>query len=345
MILSGDDFVAERNKGKSLLSVTEDYTLVDLETTGLSAQYNNIIEVGCIKFRGGIEVARYQSLVKSPEPIPYIIECITGIHNEDIQQAPTFEDIGMELWDFLKDEIIVGHNVNFDINFLYDNFQRAFNLQFKNDFIDTLRLARLLLPNIREQGYSGHDLISLCNYFGVEFELEGNYENEIDKLAASFTINAFPQFRHHRAIADCQMTNKIFCHFKEMIIRNNFDLADLAKRKYDYRQLKNLQSDGANFDTEHIFFNKCCVFTGKLERFTRIEAAQIVVNIGGRCEDRITKQTNFLIVGDMDYKKGLEGYESSKLRKARQLIANKQDLQILPESAFYDLVSDYLNDT
>ena len=65
--------------------------------------------------------------------------------------------------------------------------------------------------------------------------------------------------------------------------------------------------------------------------------------IGGHCEDRITKQTNFLIVGDMDYKKGLEGYESSKLRKAKQLIADKQDLQILPESAFYDLVSDYLN--
>ena len=333
-----------RNKGKSLLAVAEDYTVVDLETTGFSAQYNHIIEIGCIKFRKGEEVIRYQSLVKSPEPIPYVIECLTGIHNEDIQDAPTFENIGMELWDFLKDEIVVGHNVNFDVNFLYDNFQRTFDLQFQNDFIDTLRLARMLLPNIREQGYSGHDLISLCNYFNVTFEPEGNYENEIDKLAAIFAENAFPQFRHHRAIADCQVTNKIFCFLKEMIIHGNLNLTELSKSNQYSRRLKNLQSDGLNIDREHVFFNKCCVFTGKLEKFTRMEAAQIVVDIGGRCEDRITKQTNFLVVGDMDYKKGLEGYESSKLRKAKQLIANKQDLQILPESAFYDLVSEYLDD-
>lgn len=335
--------MSERNKGRSLLMVAEDYTIVDLETTGLSAQYNHIIEVGCIKFRGGKEITRYQSLVKSPEPIPYVIECLTGIHNKDIQDAPAFENIGMELWDFLKGEIIVGHNVNFDVNFLYDNFQRSFNLQFQNDFIDTLRLARILLPDIRKQGYSGHDLISLCNYFNVTFEPEGNYENEINKLAAIFTENAFPQLRHHRAIDDCQMTNKIFYFLKEMVIQGNLNLVELVKsNQYSYR-LKNLQSDGLNFDTGHVFFNKCCVFTGKLEKFTRVEAAQIVVDIGGRCEDRITKQTNFLIVGDMDYKKGLEGYESSKLRKAKQLIANKQDLQILPESAFYDLVSDYLD--
>ena len=131
---------------------------------------------------------------------------------------------------------------------------------------------------------------------------------------------------------------------KEMIIRDNLNLAERVKNSQYSQRLKNLQSNGLNPDMGHVFFNKCCVFTGKLEKFTRIEAAQIVINIGGRCEDRITKQTNFLIVGDMDYKKGLEGYESSKLRKAKQLIANKQDLEILPESAFYDLVSDYLDD-
>ena len=68
-----------------------------------------------------------------------------------------------------------------------------------------------------------------------------------------------------------------------------------------------------------------------------------IIEIGGYCEDRITKKTNFLIVGDMDYKKGLDGYETSKLRKAKQLIEQGQDLQILPESAFYDLVEVYLN--
>jgi DNA polymerase III, alpha subunit (gram-positive type) len=81
VILSGGIFMIERNKGKSLLTALEDYTVVDLETTGFSAQCNHIIEVGCIKFRKEKEVIRYQSLIKSPEPIPYVIECLTGIHN------------------------------------------------------------------------------------------------------------------------------------------------------------------------------------------------------------------------------------------------------------------------
>ena len=57
----------------------------------------------------------------------------------------------MTLWNFLKGEVIVGHNVNFDVNFLYDDFQRTFGLQFQNDFIDTLRPARTLLPDIKNK--------------------------------------------------------------------------------------------------------------------------------------------------------------------------------------------------
>lgn len=312
--------MVERNKGKSILSVTDDYTVVDLETTGFSSQYNHIIEVGCIRFRAGKEVERYQTLIKPADPIPYVIECMTGIKNDDVKDAPTFNEVGMAIWDFLKGEILVGHNVNFDINFLYDNFQREFNLQFQNDFVDTLRFARILLPDIKKQGYRGHGLSELCDYFDISF------------------------FQHHRALADCQMANNVFLSLKELVIRDNVDLVELLKSRNAGRSLKDLKSDGINFDTDNIFFNKCCVFTGKLEQFTRIQAAQIVVNIGGRCEDRITKQTNFLIVGDMDYKKGLEGHESNKLKKAKQLIANKQDLQIIPESAFYDLIADYIDE-
>lgn len=332
----------DRDKGKSLLIIPSGYTVVDVETTGFSSEYNSIIEVGCIKFRNGVEVDRYQSLVKPPEPIPYVIECMTGIHNEQIQDAPIFEDIAMNIWNFLKGEVIVGHNVSFDINFLYDSFQRSFNLQFQNDFIDTLRLARILLPDIRKQGYNGRGLADLCDYFNISWKTKENHKDEIDRLVDVFVSNALPQARHHRAIPDCQMTNKVFCCLKEMVIRDNIDLKELAK-SLDYRHvLKNLHGNENEFDSAHVLFGKCCVFTGKLERFTRVEAAQIVVNIGGHCENTLTKRTNFLIVGDMDYKKGLEGYESSKLKKAKKLIENKQDLQILPESAFYDLVSDYV---
>ncbi len=304
-----------RNKGNSLMTFPENYTVVDLEATGYSAQFDSIIEIGCIKFREGKEISRYESLIKPPSAIPYVVECITGIKNEMVSNFPTFSEIARELWEYLSGEIIVGHNINFDINFLYDNFKVALDMQFTNDYVDTLRLARLLLPEIKSQG---HGLDRLCGYFGIEIT------------------------ERHRATADCLLTNELFHCLKNFAAENKIDLSKISAPKYPRFNLKEIHGNENTFDASHIFFGKNCVFTGKLEEFSRTEAAQIVANIGGYCGNTVTKTTNFLIVGDMDYRQGLNGYETSKLRKAKQLIEQKQDLKIIPESAFYDLVADYL---
>lgn len=318
--------IVDRKKGKSLLVIPRDYTLVDLETTGFSSLFDDIIEVGLIKIRDGKEIDRYQSLVKPSKPIPYIIECVTGIKNDMVANAPTFENIGKDVWSFLENEVIVGHNVSFDINFLYDNFERAFKLTFQNNFVDTLRLARRLIPDIKSQDHGNYGLDYLCNYFHLAYE------------------------NRHRAIGDCLCTNNLLRCLSKIVTEKNINLIEL-EREIKCRNkgnisttLKSLKSDGTVCDKSHMFFGKCCVFTGKLEFFTRVEAAQIVVNIGGYCENSVTKKTNFLIVGDMDYKAGLEGYESNKLKKAKKLIDENQELAIIPESAFYDLVDEYLDD-
>lgn len=310
----------ERHKGKSLLAIPADYTVVDLETTGLSARYNHIIEISCLKYREGKELSRYQTLIKPPEPIPYIIECITGIKNEMVTDSPTFNDVAREVWEYLEGEIIVGHNINFDINFLYDNFKITLDKGFSNDFVDTLRMSRRLLPDIKFTGIGGHGLDNLCHYFGI----------------------VLPEISRHRATGDCLLTNEVFKRLKDFVIEHNIDLSALVKSSSRKLMLQNIQSDSNNFDASHIFFDKNCVFTGKLEKFLRADAAQIVANIGGRCEKGVTKKTNFLIVGDMDYREGLKGYETIKMQKAKSLIEQGQDLQIIPESAFYDLVTDYL---
>ncbi len=341
----------ERNKGKSLIALPEDYTVIDLETTGFSSTYDEIIEVGGIKYRDGEEISRYNQLIKPIKPIPYVIECMTGIKNSMVADAPSFVDIGKEILNFIEDDIIVGHNINFDINFLYDNFKRWYAIEFKNDFVDTLRLGRLLIPDIKAEGYRGHDLDSVYNYFESlkpvkKINAKDLSEADLDRLVESFVSAAFPQMNRHRAIGDCEITNAVFDGMKEMIRRNDIDLDEISKKSSkSYNKIfQGLKCESGAGDASHIFFGKCCVFTGKLEEFSRVEAAQIVINIGGQCENSVTKKTNFLIVGDMDYKKGLEGYESNKLKKAKQLIAANQDLQIIPESAFYDLVADYLDE-
>lgn len=326
----------KREKGNSLIIIPENYTLVDLETTGLSAKYNNIIEVGCIKIRNGKIVDKYQTLVKPPEPIPYIIECMTGIKNDMVSNAPVFKEIAQSIWDFLENEIIVGHNVSFDINFLYDNFFNVLNKKFQNDWVDTLRLSRKIVQDVER-----HGLMDLCRYFDVALELEGDFKDDLEKISATLELNMFP---NHRAINDCLLANGILNGLSDKIKKDEIDLAKLFEGKSYKYNFSKITGDENFFNKDHIFYGKNCVFTGKLEKFTRKEAAQIVANIGGHCENTVTKNTNFLIVGDMDYRNGMQGNKTAKLKKAEQFIEDKQELQILPESAFYDLIVDYVQD-
>ena len=307
--------IVDRKKGKSLLVIPRDYTLVDLETTGFSSLFDDIIEVGLIKIRDGKETDRYQSLVKPSKPIPYIIECVTGIKNDMVANAPTFENIGKDVWSFLENEVIVGHNVSFDINFLYDNFEEEINKKFANNFVDTIRLARKIYPNLEN-----YKLENICNQLNIKVE------------------------KYHRAIADCIAANELLKMMKEKIIDENINIKELFKPKrwiYDFRKL---EANGSQFDEEHIFYDKNVVFTGKLEKMMRTEAAQIVVNIGGKCENNITKKTNYLVVGDMDYQNGMKGNKTSKLIKAEQLILRGQDLQVISESMFYELIEENITE-
>lgn len=117
-----------REKGQSLLICPPDYTVIDLETTGLNPGYDEIIEAACVRYRDGQETERITSLIQ-PENrredgrfIDPFIESLTGITNQLLETAPLFEEVGEKFWNFLEGEFIVGHNVNFDINFLYDIF-------------------------------------------------------------------------------------------------------------------------------------------------------------------------------------------------------------------------------
>ena len=101
--------------------------------------------------------------------------------------------------------------------------------------------------------------------------------------------------------------------------------------------MRKLAADGAEMDEMHPLYGKHCVFTGTLAKMVRLDAAQAVVNVGGLCDNRVTKDTNFLILGASDYSKIKDG-KSSKLKRAESLIAKGADLQIISENVFYDLM-------
>lgn len=133
--------------------IEKNYTVIALITTGFSPPLSHIIEIAAIKFRDEKEIKRYQTLVKPPKKFPYVIECLTGIDNEMVKTAPTFNEISDDIKNFLEDDILVGHNLKIDIKFLPD---------IKNNFIDTLQLALKLIPNLKSYG-----LKDLCEYFKI----------------------------------------------------------------------------------------------------------------------------------------------------------------------------------
>jgi len=316
---SGDITITEQNnkpaervhKGKSLIDFPADYTIIDLETTGFSPKYDSIIEVSALKIRNGEISDSFSSLVKPYDEIDDFITGLTGIDDDMLSTAPTPEEIFPAVRDFLGDDIIVGHNVNFDINFLYDWFEIILKQPFTNDFIDTMRIAKKVLP-----------------------ELE---HHRLDDLAEKFELGAR---EWHRALGDCELTFKCFCRLKEHV----FSVGDLEDFKNSFKHksldLHNIVADSADFDETHPLYGKHCVFTGTLEKMTRAEAAQLVVNCGGVCDNGINKKTNFLILGNNDYCSTIKNGKSSKQKKAEEYKLKGQDIEILPESVFYSMLRD-----
>jgi DNA polymerase III epsilon subunit family exonuclease len=141
-------------RGKSLIASPEDYVCIDLETTGLRPSSDWIIEIAAYRMRSGKAEDRFVSFVRPGEigKVSSFITQLTGITREMVADAPLPEEVLPELFDFVGDDMVVGHNTCFDMNFLYDGAVRAGLDPIGNDFTDTMRISRRTykeLPNHR----------------------------------------------------------------------------------------------------------------------------------------------------------------------------------------------------
>lgn len=294
-------------KGQSLLQFVEDFTLIDIETTGLFPLFDSIIEIGAIRYRNNSEVARFHSLISiGDRKIEPFIEHLTGITTEMLKDAPPLESTLKSFTDFVGSDVILGHNISFDINFIYDYCEKLFGSLFCNDYVCTLRLARrATLPVIN---------------------------NQLTTLARHFNLG---QEQGHRALQDCETTFLIYNKLREYILANNISMA-----KRPYTPLSNICAtvDKINFD--NTFFGKTFVFTGALVNMERKEAAQIVINRGGCVGETVTKATNFLVLGDYSYCSTITEGKSNKHKKAEDLILKGHDLLVIPESFFLSMIKE-----
>ena len=313
------DFIDRKNKGKSLILLPDSYTVFDIETTGLDSTYDEIIEIGALKIRDNKIVEQFSYLIKPKFPIDEFITELTGITNEMVSDAPSINEVLPKFLEFIDNDILVGHNVNFDINFIYDNLIKLnYKEGLANDFVDTLRLSRKILNELNH-----HRLKDLADFYGI---------NDIGS---------------HRSIKDCEITNEVFNNLKNDILNKYESLENFVKsfkKKHYNLKAGDIVTTNQEFDEENFFYKKYVAITGTLERILRKDAMQIIVDLGGFCEDRITQKTNCLILGNTDYNPILRGKKSAKLIKAEEMKLDGYDIEIISENVFYDIISEELNE-
>lgn len=156
---------------------------LDIESTGFDTRTDQVIEIAAVKFEGDKIIDKFETFINPKIPIPKIITHITGIRDEDVADAPAFEEVQKKLVEFLGDCPIVGHNIDFDVNFL-----RAKGASVTGDLYDTLQLSMILLP-----GLASYSLDTLGR------TLKLNHENK------------------HRAMADTMACFKLFRILEEKI--------------------------------------------------------------------------------------------------------------------------------
>ncbi|PKZ46284.1 exonuclease [Gardnerella vaginalis] len=287
----------------------DDYCVLDTETTGLSAYYDEIIEIGILRVRNNEIVDRYDQLIKPNFDIDDFITALTGITNDMLEGMPSIDSVKTDVLSFIGDDIILGHNTSFDMRFLNEGFKE----QLSNQYMDTMQFARKLYPELKH-----HRLSDLTDYLGL-------HNNE------------------HRALSDCTSTKELYDAVKASMAEKNLAIEDLwiAGESHGGKgiDIKAIKPTEAVIDEDGFFYNRHVVFTGKLEKMLRKDAMQIVVNLGGVLDNSVNKQTNYLILGDNDYNAILKGEKSSKHKKAEKLKLEGQDIEIIDERTFYDLLN------
>ena len=158
------------------------FVVIDLETTGVSPTECEITEIGALKLRGGELIGTFETLIDPRVDIPTEITGITGIDDSMVWGAPTIGAVLPMLLEFVRDAVIVGHNVRFDLGFLHADLAALDYLPIANGFADTLSLARRLV----------RDEVDNC---------------KLTTLAAHFRTTDNPC---HRAFADAAATADVF---------------------------------------------------------------------------------------------------------------------------------------
>lgn len=176
-----DDGVPIAYNDAHILLEDATYVVFDVETTGLSAVYDTIIELAAVKIKNGEVIETFERFANPHHPLSNTTIELTGITDDMVKDAPDISVVLKEYNEWIGDAILVAHNASFDVGFFNVGLQKIGLPKSTNPVIDTLELGRFLYPN-----FKNYRLNTLAKKFNVELT------------------------QHHRAIYDTEATGHIF---------------------------------------------------------------------------------------------------------------------------------------
>lgn len=189
------------------------YAIVDIETTGGYAAANGIIEISIQVFDGAKVIEQFETLVNPHQAIPRYIQAFTGITNEMVEDAPSFEEVAERVYTMLQGNIFVAHNVNFDYSFVKNHLD-FYGYTFNAKKLCTVRLSRQIFP-----GLPSYSLGNLCTSLGIDLQ---NRHRAGGDVAA--TVQLFRMMLENDAKGYIQTA--LHRHSKDAVLPPNVPMAD-----------------------------------------------------------------------------------------------------------------------
>lgn len=228
--------------------MVNDYIAVDIETSGLNPKYDRIIEIGAARIRQGAVTDTFDCLINAGVKIPDRITELTGITNGMLKEGISLRQAIEEFHIFCGDEVLLGHNVMFDFSFLK---KAAVNhrLSFEKKGIDTLKLARIFLPELEKRS-----LEYLTEYFDIE------------------TIV------HHRAFEDAKAASDLY----QILLAKFYETSPFAFEPkpllYTVKRESPVTPRQKTYLNDLLHYHKLSIEV-KIENLSKNEASRIIDNI------------------------------------------------------------------
>lgn len=296
-----------------------DFIAIDFETA--TSDRNSPCELG-LTFVSNRKIVDTKSWLIKPTQFPYFNPfniSIHGITPDDVKDSPEFPELWNEVFPLVEGKTLIAHNASFDFSVLRNTLD-AYKIKYPSlNYACSYTFSKNVWA-----GLPGYDLKTLCRTHNIKL-------------------------RHHRAAADSLAAAEVsllafntagITSFDEFPDKLKTSLGRLYEGGYNpssstaNKSIKTIAGDPSKQNPDSIFFGRNVVFTGTLSSMSRAAAFQTIADIGGIISNSVGKKTDFLVVGQQDYRVVGDDGMSSKQEKAVELLAKGAIIEVISEDDF-----------